>query len=154
MIDYSSSMHIYMPRATVLDRTAMHLLLGLLGLAALSATAPSCEAFTDTEHWLGAEYTPAAAPGNGYWWQWYDDYEASVERELPMLKKHMGFTTMRVWLMYGVYAADPDGLHAKMSRFLAVWVAQERLSAKFHAFSYGEIHVLHGAFICLGARGT
>ena len=33
-------------------------------LAALAATA---SAFTDTEFWMGAEYTPAAAPGNGFW---------------------------------------------------------------------------------------
>ena len=27
---------------------------------------------------------------------------------------------MRVWLMYGVFAHDPDGLHEKMGRFLDI----------------------------------
>ena len=43
-----------------------------------------------------------------------------MERELPLLARHMGLTTIRVWLMYGVYAADPAGLHGKMDRFLGI----------------------------------
>ena len=43
-------------------------------MAALAATGTG---FTDTEGWLGTEYTPAAAPANGYWWAWYDSYEPS-----------------------------------------------------------------------------
>ena len=91
----------------------MFFLLSLL----LPTTSP---AFTDTEKWMGAEYTPAAAPGNGYWWQWYDAYEPSVARELPMLKRHMGLTTMRVWLMYGVYKANPERLLQNMDKFLTI----------------------------------
>jgi hypothetical protein len=43
-------------------KTGMLLLAGAL-LATLTHHALG---FTDTEHWVGAEYTPAAAPGNGY----------------------------------------------------------------------------------------
>ena len=34
--------------------------------AALAALVHSASGFVDTEDWVGAEYTPAAAPGNGY----------------------------------------------------------------------------------------
>jgi hypothetical protein len=50
---------------------------GRLGVTPLvshsgASSPPSEEAdrpsFVDTEGWLGAEYTPAAAPANGLWW--------------------------------------------------------------------------------------
>jgi len=100
----------------------------------------AASAFTDTEHWMGAEYTPAAAPGNGYWWQWYDDYEPSVIRELPMLKKHMGLTTMRVWLMYGVYAADKERLLTNINKFLTL-AAKSNITVGFVFFGDCFNHV-------------
>ena len=48
------------------------MVLGLWGAAAMMTIIGRGEAFTDTELWMGAEYTPAAAPANGYWWQWYE----------------------------------------------------------------------------------
>ena len=38
----------------------------LLAGALLATLTHHTLGFTDTEHWVGAEYTPAAAPGNGY----------------------------------------------------------------------------------------
>ena len=37
-----------------------------LVFAVLAHSTCDAWAFVDTEQWLGAEYTPAAAPGNGY----------------------------------------------------------------------------------------
>ena len=67
------------------------------------------------------------------WWAWYDEYEASVKRELPMLKKHMSLTTLRVWLMYGVYKADPEKLHSNMAKFLDI-AAESNISIGFVFF--------------------
>ena len=41
-------------------------LMRIATLAVLAVIARSASGFVDTEHWVGAEYTPAAAPGNGY----------------------------------------------------------------------------------------
>ena len=60
-----------MPRYYTMALAAVLRLVGSMALAAPAS-------FTDTEHWMGAEYTPAAAPGNGYWWQWFDSYEAGA----------------------------------------------------------------------------
>lgn len=106
-------------------------------------TVAGCSAFQvtsgngiDTAGWIGAEYTPAAAPGNGWggpvswsrlitdtcrlWWHWYDAYAPSVTRELTYLSGTLKFTTIRVWLHTMVYADDPAGLHSNMDRFLDV----------------------------------
>jgi hypothetical protein len=96
----------------------MIILLALV--AALSMASAPAQAFRDTEAWMGAEYTPAAAPGNGFWWQWYDDYEPSVERELAFLSRNLKLTTIRVWLMYEVYAANSTRLHDNMESFLGI----------------------------------
>ena len=89
-------------------------MLALAPLMALSMMAGSANAFHDTEAWMGAEHTPAAAHGNGFWWQWYDDYEPSVQRELAFLARNLKLTTIRVWLMYEVYTANSTRLHDNM----------------------------------------
>eukprot|EP01043_Picozoa_sp_COSAG02_P055308 COSAG02_NODE_6397_length_3599_cov_8.635143_2_plen_66_part_00 len=38
----------------------------LASTAILAALIHDAWGFVDTEEWVGAEYTPAAAPGNGY----------------------------------------------------------------------------------------
>jgi hypothetical protein len=50
-----------------------------------------------------------------------------------MLKKHMGLTTLRVWLMYGVFAHDADGLHRDMGKFLDI-AAASNISVGFVFF--------------------
>eukprot|EP01046_Picozoa_sp_COSAG06_P024785 COSAG06_NODE_2042_length_7761_cov_12.525320_3_plen_73_part_00 len=56
------------PRSDRIDTRRAEEARGMLLLAgALLATLTHhALGFTDTEHWVGAEYTPAAAPGNGY----------------------------------------------------------------------------------------
>lgn len=83
------------------------------------ATLRSSSAFTDTAGWLGAAYTPSAAPNN-WWWHWYEQYEPGIERELPMLKRRLGVTTLRTFLAWEVFEANPSGLHSNMERFLSV----------------------------------
>lgn len=50
-----------------------------------------------------------------------------------MLKKHMALTTLRVWLMFGVYKEDPERLHANMGKFLDI-AAESNISIGFVFF--------------------
>jgi hypothetical protein len=52
------------------------------------------------------------------WWHYYDDYAGDIERELAATQKHLGFTTLRMFLHSQVFAADPQGLINNMDRFL------------------------------------
>ena len=85
----------------------MIILLALV--AALSMASAPARAFHDTEAWMGAEYTPAAAPGNGFWWQWYEDYEPSVERELACVSES---ETLEADVSEGTYYVWVEGSSA------------------------------------------
>merc|ERR1719460_445309 len=87
----------------------------LLALAAGTHTK-----FVDTSKWMGAEYTPAAAPGNSLWWNWYDMYEPSVKRELAFAKKRLELTSIRVFLHSMVFSNNSSQLLDNMDRFLAI----------------------------------
>ena len=80
-----------------------------------AAAAPA----VDTEHWVGAEYTPARASNQLWWWQ-FDAYEEDVTRELSAARRHLGYTAVRMFLHSTLYDADAAGLHRNMSRFLDI----------------------------------
>jgi len=42
----------------------------VVGFATATASAAAAATTTDTAGWVGAEYTPSAAPGNSLWWNW------------------------------------------------------------------------------------
>ncbi len=85
----------------------------------------------ETEGWVGAEYTPAGAPGNSLWWHWYDEYEASVERELAFAARRLRVTAVRMFLHSMVFEANSSALMSSMDRFLS--------TAALHNISVGFV---------------
>ena len=79
----------------------------------------SCRALLDTSEWIGAEYTPARA-GNQLWWWYFDEYVDDLHRELGAAQKHYGMTTLRMFLHSMLYDADSEGLKRNMTRFLNI----------------------------------
>jgi hypothetical protein len=91
-------------------------------LLLLSAAAVSLAAAADTSSWVGAEYTPAAAPGNGLWWHtpWFESYLPSVRRELAFAARRLNMTTVRMALAPAVWEADGAALLANMDTVLGI----------------------------------
>lgn len=73
----------------------------------------------DTSGWVGAEYAPMQS-SNEDWLFHYDDYALSIERELPMIKKVMQFTSLRVFLHSMIFETNSTLLLSNMERFLVV----------------------------------
>ena len=90
--------------------------------------APSAVTFAspawDTSSWVGAEYTPWRA-SNELWWHEYESYKPDLARELPHIKKVLGFTALRVWLHSLLYFHDAAQLKASMADFLATAASHE-----------------------------
>eukprot|EP01063_Lacrimia_lanifica_P017662 TRINITY_DN2469_c0_g2_i1.p2 TRINITY_DN2469_c0_g2~~TRINITY_DN2469_c0_g2_i1.p2 ORF type:complete len:520 (+),score=166.98 TRINITY_DN2469_c0_g2_i1:43-1602(+) len=85
----------------------------------------------DTSQWLGSAYTPAASP-NALWWSDYDSYEASVQRDLPLMAK-WGVNTVRLFLHTMSYQRNATQLHDVMDRFLTT-AAEHKIRAGFVFF--------------------
>ena len=85
---------------------------------------------TDTSGWIGAEYTPWRA-SNELWWNEYDAYRPSVDRELGYLKETYGFTALRVWLHTLLYSHNASALKQNLDDFLAL--------AASHGFGVGLV---------------
>lgn len=54
------------------------------------------------------------------WWQYYDEYEEDIARELAATKKHLKFTTLRMFIHSQVFHNDPVALVKNLGRFLNV----------------------------------
>ena len=95
-------------------RRHLPLLLWLVSLVDV-ASAP----LTDSSTWVGAAYTPARA-SNSLWWHHYEQYVTDLHRELAAVQRHLGFTTLRVFLHTMVWEADPPRLLRNLHSFLAI----------------------------------
>ena len=91
--------------------------LALLALAQQPPAPVNTDQWIDTEQWIGSSYTPARASNQLWWWR-FDDYEADVRRELGAARRHLGFTSLRVFLHSELHARDATGLLKNVSRFL------------------------------------
>ena len=83
------------------------------------APPPPPYGFVDTSRWLGAEYTPSSA-GNQLWWHAYEAHEKEIEFELAHAKRHLGFTSLRMFLHSMVWEADGELLLTRMDAFLEI----------------------------------
>ena len=73
----------------------------------------------DTANWLGAEYTPARAT-NQLWWYDFDSYVPDLHREFAATKKHFGFTVLRMFLHSMLWEHDSTALLRNVSAFLDI----------------------------------
>merc|ERR1711871_1234779 len=73
----------------------------------------------DTSGWVGAEYQPSKS-ANQDWLFHYEVYRDDIAREIPMVKRVMGFTVFRVFLHSMIYFASPSKLIGVMEDFLAI----------------------------------
>ena len=81
----------------------------------------------DTSKWLGAEYTPARAT-NQLWWFDFDNYIPDLHRELAATKKHLGFTVLRMFLHSMLWEHDSAALLRNVTAFLDI-AAEYNISA-------------------------
>jgi hypothetical protein len=88
-------------------------------ISAVLSLAAAASPKWDTSSWIGAEYTPSSASNELWWWN-FDQYEQEVDREMGMIKRVMGFTTLRMFLHSMLFEADPTGLINNMTRFLSL----------------------------------
>lgn len=85
-----------------------------------STTLPPAQ-FTnvDTSTWVGAQYVPAEAT-NELWWYYYEMHEPAITRELSAAKRRLGYTAVRVFLHSLLYADNSSLLLTRMDKFLTV----------------------------------
>jgi hypothetical protein len=69
--------------------------------------------------WVGAEYTPARAT-NELWWYDFDSYVPDLHRELASTQKHFGFTALRMFMHSMLYEEDSAGLLRNVTSFLDI----------------------------------
>ncbi|MCB1124943.1 MAG: DUF1080 domain-containing protein [Verrucomicrobiae bacterium] len=72
----------------------------------------------DTSKWVGANYTPAYAANQIQ--MWHEFKPDIIERELAAAERHLGLTTLRVYLHNLVYDAEPMALLARIETFLQI----------------------------------
>ena len=72
----------------------------------------------DTAKWVGANYTPAYAANQVQ--MWHEFRPDIIEQELTAARRHLGFTTLRVYLHNLVYDAGRERFLARLEEFLAI----------------------------------
>ena len=88
-----------------------------LTIAALAVTAQAAEP-VDTSRWVGANYTPAYCSNQVQ--LWHDLRPDVIDRELAAARKHLGITTLRVYLHNMVYNAEKDAFLKRIEQFLVI----------------------------------
>jgi len=90
------------------------------GVAVLIALA--CPAFAAEPHqtagWVGANYTPAYAVNAVQ--MWHEFKPDAIDRELAAAKRHLGLTSLRVYLHNIVYEAEKEKFLERIEGFLAI----------------------------------
>ena len=72
----------------------------------------------NTAKWVGANYTPAYAANQVQ--MWHEFKPEVIERELAAAQKHLGITSLRVYLHNLVYDAEPGPFLARIEEFLRI----------------------------------
>jgi len=111
------------------SRTQVILAAVIMALAATTAAADSPAArwpaekawqWYGTQPWLvGCNFLPSTAVNDVEMWQKETFDPQTIDRELG-LAQELGFNTVRVFVNYVVWEADPDGLKHTMRRFLEI----------------------------------
>jgi hypothetical protein len=84
----------------------------------------------DTSSLVGSAYAPSGA-SNDLWWPWYAQYAPAIDRELAAAARHLGMSTLRVFLHHKTFEANASGLLASISGFLG--------QASSHGFGVGLV---------------
>jgi uncharacterized protein len=72
----------------------------------------------DTSKWVGANYTPAYAANQVQ--MWHEFKPDLIERELAAAQRHLGLTSLRVYLHNLVYDAERDLFFTRLEEFLKI----------------------------------
>ena len=72
----------------------------------------------DTSKWVGANYTPSYAANQVQ--MWHEFQPDIIDKELAAAKKHLGITSLRVYLHNIVYDAEPDRFLDRIEDFLKI----------------------------------
>jgi hypothetical protein len=72
----------------------------------------------DTARWVGANYTPAYAANQVELWHAFKP--EVIERELASARRHLGITSLRVYLHNLVYDAEREPFLARIEEFLRI----------------------------------
>ncbi len=72
----------------------------------------------DTSKWVGANYTPAYAANQVQ--MWHEFKPEVIERELQAAQRHLGLTSLRVYLHNLVYDAEKELFLARIEEFLQI----------------------------------
>jgi hypothetical protein len=72
----------------------------------------------DTSKWVGANYTPVYAANHVQ--MWHEFKPDAIERELAAAQKHLGITSLRVYLHNIVYDAEREPFLARLEEFLKI----------------------------------
>ena len=97
------------------------LLASFLFSACLASPSPASRPPFNVSSWLGSGYyAPTPSPDNLGWWSFYSLYRPHVVRELPLIRRTLGFNTLRVFLHTLAYEASPAAFLRNVEDFLAL----------------------------------